>query len=248
MTNNRLQLLRNKMRQEGIDVYYFNTSDYHMSEYVSEYFKTIAYFSGFTGSLATLLVDLEKAYIFVDGRYHVQADKQCLINDVEVIKLGTKDALEPLDFIKKFYKGKVLGLDGKRTSAGFGKKLLDLGINFKSIDIYSDIIENRAPLKNDRIYELDDRYTGLARNKKLKMIAYYLKDDVHFIKPGKSHKAVEIHNSFFKEKVVFRCVCADYRSLRKHFGKFFAAFCVLFNDFYRDVHINKLACKIICNH
>lgn len=181
MTNNRLQLLRNKMRQEGIDVYYFNTSDYHMSEYVSEYFKTIAYFSGFTGSLATLLVDLEKAYIFVDGRYHVQADKQCLINDVEVIKLGTKDALEPLDFIKKFYKDKVLGLDGKRTSAGFGKKLLDLGINFKSIDIYSDIIENRAPLKNDRIYELDDRYTGLPRNKKLKMIAHYLKDDVHII-------------------------------------------------------------------
>ena len=36
-----------------------NTSDYHMSEYVPEFFKTIRYFSGFTGSLATLIVDKE---------------------------------------------------------------------------------------------------------------------------------------------------------------------------------------------
>lgn len=90
--NNRLDRLREKMRENGIDVYYFNTSDYHCSEYVAEYFKTIRYFSGFTGSMASLLVSEYDAHIFVDGRYHIQADRECIPNDVEVVKLGSKGA------------------------------------------------------------------------------------------------------------------------------------------------------------
>ena len=78
MVTERLNSLKKAMEREGIDVYYFNTSDYHMSEYVPEYFKTILYFSGFTGSLATLLVTRDDTYIFVDGRYHVQADRPWL--------------------------------------------------------------------------------------------------------------------------------------------------------------------------
>ncbi len=92
MGNVRIDALREQMKDNNIDVYYLNTSDYHMSEYVPLYFKTIEYFSGFSGSLATLLVDLENAYIFVDGRYHIQAEKQCLPNDVQVVKLGTAGA------------------------------------------------------------------------------------------------------------------------------------------------------------
>ena len=131
MINERLNALRQNMVKEGIDVYYFNTSDYHMSEYVANYFRTIKYFSGFTGSLATLLVDMKDAYIFVDGRYHIQADKQSGALGVKVIKLGTKGALEPLAFIKNNYQGKLVGLDGKRTSIDFGQKLEENGIKYK---------------------------------------------------------------------------------------------------------------------
>ena len=56
MIKNNINKLREEMDKNGIDVYYFNTSDYHQSEYVPEYFKTLAYFSGFTGSLASLLI------------------------------------------------------------------------------------------------------------------------------------------------------------------------------------------------
>ena len=111
--NNRLDRLREKMRENGIDVYYFNTSDYHCSEYVAEYFKTIRYFSGFTGSMASLLVSEYDAHIFVDGRYHIQADRECIPNDVEVVKLGSKGALSVKEYIEKYYSDKVIGLDGK---------------------------------------------------------------------------------------------------------------------------------------
>lgn len=181
MIQERIIALRKAMKENGIDVYYFNTSDYHMSEYVPEYFKTIAYFSGFTGSLATLLIDLENAYIFVDGRYHVQADKQCLRYGINVVKLGTKDALNPFDFIIKNYSKKTIGFDGKRTSAKFGKELVLNKIKIRSIDIYSDLILDRAPLTDGKIYEIKTKYTGVSRSKKLELINHYLKGNCHII-------------------------------------------------------------------
>ena len=181
MIKERLEALKMAMKKEGIDVYYLNTSDYHMSEYVSDYFHTIAYFSGFTGSLATLLVTAEDTYIFVDGRYHTQADKQCLQNGIKVVKLGLEGSLEPLAFIAKHYSSKVIGLDGRRTSVRFAKALKEKKIKVKSIDLYSDLIENRPALGNDPIREIDIRYAGLSRKKKLEMVKYCLSDKVHLV-------------------------------------------------------------------
>ena len=86
--------------------------------------------------------------IFVDGRYHSQADRECLSNGVKVIKLGTKGALDPIEFIVKNYKGKTIGLDGKRTSIAFGKKLLKHKIQIRSEDIYSDQNKTNYILKD----------------------------------------------------------------------------------------------------
>lgn len=181
MINSRIKALQRRIIKQRIDLYYLNTSDYHMSEYVPEYFKTIAYFTGFTGSLATLLVSQKEAYIFVDGRYHTQADQQCLPNGINVIKLGTSGALEPLEFIAKNFAGKTVGLDGKRTSIDFAKALAAQGNRIRSVDLYSSLIENRASLKSDNIYELKDKYTGLTRKKKLELIQYCLKGRCHIV-------------------------------------------------------------------
>ena len=169
------------MEKEGVDVYYMNTSDYHMSEYVPEYFKTIAYFSGFTGSMATLLVTMSDTFIFVDGRYHVQADRQCLPNGIKVIKLGMEGVLSPAEFIKRNFANKVVGLDGKRTSIDFARELLASNIRIKSVDIYSGLIVDRPALGSDPIYELSEKYTGISRKKKLQLIRYCLGDKVHVV-------------------------------------------------------------------
>lgn len=181
MIKQRLELLKKQLKDNQIDVYYFNTSDYHMSEYVPEYFKTIAYFSGFTGSMATLLVSQEETVIFVDGRYHIQADKQCLPHGIKVMKLGTSGALEPLEYIKENYSSKTIGFDGKRTSIKFGKNLLKNKMHIKCIDLYSDIIVDRKPLSNDYVFELGIKYTGLSRKKKIELVQYCLKDRIHVV-------------------------------------------------------------------
>ena len=181
MENKKIDALRRALNDYKIDVYYLNTSDYHLSEYVPSYFKTIEYFSGFTGSLATFLIDKNKSYIFVDGRYHIQADKQCLKNGVEVIKLGTKDSLDPLDFIEKNYKGKIVGIDGKRTSIAFTKELIKRGLKVKSIDIYSTLIENRVPLSKDKLYEVDVTNVGTIRKEKIDRVRYCLNGKCHIV-------------------------------------------------------------------
>lgn len=76
MVQDRLYKLREKMKEEGIDCYLIPTSDYHDSEYVSDFFKVRHYFSGFTGSAGTLVVNLESAALFTDGRYFIQAEKE----------------------------------------------------------------------------------------------------------------------------------------------------------------------------
>lgn len=179
--NQRLNALRSEMKKTGIDVYYFGTSDYHLSEYVPEYFKTIRYFSAFTGSLATLLVDMKNAYIFVDGRYHIQADRECLKNDIKVIKLGTKNSKEPIEFINDNYANKTIGLDGKRTAISFVKKLIANNIKIKSVDIYSKVIENRAALSTSKLFELPIKNVGKTRKEKLKELKEHYNDHTHIV-------------------------------------------------------------------
>ena len=173
--NSKLELLRKAMRASKMDAYYMNSNDYNMSEYVPEYFKSIKYFSGFTGSTASLIVDLKEAYIFVDGRYHIQADNECLMHDIKVVKLGTEGALDVIDFIKTNYAGMCLGFDARRTSVSFVKKLLDFDIELKPKDIYSDIFQNRVPLGNDLIFEMSVNYTGMTRKDKIARVLNILK-------------------------------------------------------------------------
>ena len=60
-TAEKLAALRQKMADIGADYYMIPSQDAHQSEYVAEYWRARAYFSGFTGSAGTLLVGKEKA-------------------------------------------------------------------------------------------------------------------------------------------------------------------------------------------
>ena len=107
MIKERIAALQKAMQEAGVDVYYITTSDDHMSEYIPEYYKVLRYFSGFTGSLGTLLVTLDSAHLFVDGRYHIQAQEETASNGIEVMRLGLPGVKDPLTFLKDFYVMKI---------------------------------------------------------------------------------------------------------------------------------------------
>jgi Xaa-Pro aminopeptidase len=68
--------LRQRMRDEGLHAYIVPSQDAHMSEYVADCYKRREYISGFTGSAGTVLVTLEEALCWTDGRYFVQAEQE----------------------------------------------------------------------------------------------------------------------------------------------------------------------------
>ncbi|KAI3900745.1 hypothetical protein MKW92_036320 [Papaver armeniacum] len=60
----------------GIDAYIIPSQDAHQSEFIAECFSRRAYISGFTGSAGTAVVTRDKAALWTDGRYFLQAEKQ----------------------------------------------------------------------------------------------------------------------------------------------------------------------------
>ena len=71
-----IKKMQNWMREEQIHYYLVTTSDEHNSEYVDEHYQFRKFLTGFTGSAATFILAKDGAYLWTDGRYFVQAEKE----------------------------------------------------------------------------------------------------------------------------------------------------------------------------
>ena len=121
MIKERLAALRAAMKETDIDCYIIPTSDYHNSEYVSEYFMVRKYFSGFTGSAGTLVVLKDKAALFTDGRYFIQAARQLQGSGITLMKVGEPEVPTLEEYVKQELKeGENIGFDGRVITAGDG--------------------------------------------------------------------------------------------------------------------------------
>jgi Xaa-Pro aminopeptidase len=72
----RLRRLRAELSVRGLDGLVVPLTDEHRNEYVPACAQRLAWLSGFTGSAGVLVVLTERAAVFVDGRYTVQAEAQ----------------------------------------------------------------------------------------------------------------------------------------------------------------------------
>ena len=88
MANNTpLALLRNKMQQNQLDYYLVGSSDPHNDEYVPEHWRYLLHVSGFSGSLGYLLASRDFAGLWVDSRYHIQAEREAA-EQIQVFRIG----------------------------------------------------------------------------------------------------------------------------------------------------------------
>src|SRR5712692_1839500 len=84
----RLAALYQRLTEAQVDAYLVPSSDTHLNEYVAEYQRRRAAISGFTGSAGDALVCLGGSHLFVDSRYHVQAEHEVDPTLFRVHKLG----------------------------------------------------------------------------------------------------------------------------------------------------------------
>ena len=84
----KLAALRQNMEARGLAGCIVVTDDFHGSEYVGAHFKAREFLSGFTGSAGTLAVLREGAYLWTDGRYFLQAERQLEGSGIQLMRAG----------------------------------------------------------------------------------------------------------------------------------------------------------------
>ena len=181
-----IDCIREEMKNAGYDWYFTKDSDPHMSEYVNDYYKFRSIISGFTGSNGTLAVGIDKAYLFTDGRYFIQAEKELEGSGIELMKLSTPGYPTIKEFINKLIKE---GLTVACPSDIFSyKEILDYGFNALDNDnsvflnaYYRFKGEEYPEAKiDDSVEFLSDELTGENTEKKIEKIRKYLIDNEIF--------------------------------------------------------------------
>ena len=171
----RIALLREKMEANGIDYVLIPTNDPHLSEYVEETDKVREYFSGFTGSAGSLLVGVQKSWLWTDSRYYLQAQEELKGSDIELMRDGEKGVPRINDFIKDtIWEGQSLAFDFKTISASSYEELCQyLGDNVELVDASKIIREsfgNRPKRVFNAPYVLDAKYYKKSSAQKLSQI------------------------------------------------------------------------------
>lgn len=118
-----LEAIRNVMTSQGLDAFIVGSEDRHQSEYVCDADMRRAFISGFNGSAGTALILKDKALLWTDGRYFLQAEKQ-LSSEWTLMKAGEKDVPDLQKWILSNLKeGQVVGIDAWLVSTSSAKAL-----------------------------------------------------------------------------------------------------------------------------
>lgn len=178
----RLKALRAEMRARGIDAYIIPSSDPHISEYLPERYKGIAWASGFTGSAGTLAITQEFAGLWTDSRYFVQAVEQLGGTGFELVKLKVQGAAEYAFWIADVLPaGSKVALDGNLASVAVAQAVADalapVGIQLDGhVDLLESVWHDRPALPSSAAYLLDESTTGESIVSKLARVKLKLKE------------------------------------------------------------------------
>ena len=172
----RLDRLRELMKEHDFAAYIIPTDDFHSSEYVGSYFKAREYMSGFSGSAGTLVVLQDKAALWTDGRYFLQAAEQLKNSTIELMRSGQPDVPKIEEYLHDNLPEKaMIGFDGRTVTKRFietiQEKANEKQVSFDgSEDLVDQVWTDRPPLSKEPVWELDVEYTGKSRAEKIQEV------------------------------------------------------------------------------
>ena len=171
------EYLKEYLSNNDIDGLLLNTTNDYMVEYNTQDLNSVYYTTDFTGSTGYVLFTKDKTFLFVDTRYHEQADNQVDKEFVEVVKipLGKTFLSAITENIPAYFK---LGIVGKKISKQFYEKLeknlitknstVRIFANDAVIEYKKDSIKNRnfnvfsVPVEITK-YTADEKYETLKQ-------------------------------------------------------------------------------------
>ncbi len=114
----RVAALRNLMKEQGLAAYYVPSTDPHASEYVADAWQRRAFISGFGGSAGTVVVTADKAGLWTDSRYFLQAESQLAGTGIDLFRMGDPGVPELESWLAQTLKpSSKVGLDARVVTA-----------------------------------------------------------------------------------------------------------------------------------
>lgn len=172
----RIKELRAFLEEKGLHAFIIPSTDSHLSEYPALHWASREWISGFTGSAGTVVVTREKAGLWTDSRYFLQAASQLEGTEIELFKDGLPATPSIEDWLtNELGKGEYVGIDGSVYAA---KEALNLThkLNVKGLHLISDydpfdtVWHDRPEIPKNPIFILPEEYTGESAHSKISRI------------------------------------------------------------------------------
>ena len=178
---NKINQLRNILNKQNCDAYLIPKNDEYFGEYVPKNKDRLKFISGFTGSTGLALILKNKSYLFVDGRYTLQAKKE-IHKDFKICEIPK---IKPHYILKNLNKEITLGFDPKLFTSNTLKNIISNSlIKIKPINnnLIDAVWKNKTKVNNNKFYILEEKYHGENYLNKISKVNKFLKlKDIHYL-------------------------------------------------------------------
>jgi Xaa-Pro aminopeptidase len=154
-----IERIRAVLQAEGCAAALIPSSDPHLSEYLPERWQGRQWASGFTGSVGTLALTLDRAALFVDSRYWVQAERELAGSGIELVKTPSPGASYHGEWLcRNLAAGATVAVDGDVLGLGAARQLRAeleaCGIRLRSdLDVLAGAWDGRPTTPTAAVYE-----------------------------------------------------------------------------------------------
>ena len=178
---NKINQLRNILNKQNCNAYLIPKNDEYFGEYVPKNKDRLKFISGFTGSTGLALILKNKSYLFVDGRYTLQAKKE-IYKDFKICEIPK---IKPHYILKNLNKEITLGFDPKLFTSNTLKNIISNSlIKIKPINnnLIDAVWKNKTKVNNNKFYILEEKYHGENYLNKISKVNKFLKlKDIHYL-------------------------------------------------------------------
>ena len=169
----RIAALREAMKEKNIDAYIIPSSDPHLSEYPADRWKSREWISGFDGSAGTVVVTADKAGLWTDSRYFLQAGIQLEGSGIELYKMALPETPTIQEFLlHELESGQTVGTDGQTYSVA-ETAILEKALRRKEIkletscDLIDLVWKDRPAIPGNPLFEMPVELSGKSVREKL---------------------------------------------------------------------------------
>ena len=174
----KLQKLRKLMQTRNIDVCLINQTDEFQNEFLPTYSQRLQWLTNFSGSAGEAIITMSKAYLFVDGRYTLQAKNEVNKNIYKVYNYTEKT---PTEILKSFRFKKInFGMDGNIISVKkFNNLTSEIGKNVSIKLLKENLVDliwhDRPKIKKSIIWHHHYKFHGTKVSDKIKSVTKIIK-------------------------------------------------------------------------